>query len=99
LRKYSPTEIEEQLKYLNNAHNLTAEERERVLSLLEEGTRDEGPFSWVKCPVWRLRLSEISKTAFLDSGKLSLILRYVLEGDRNAVELLVPTPKSVPTPG
>ncbi len=69
---------------------MTAIERESVLSRLAEGIRDESSFSWVKCPVWRLRLHEISKTGVISEHMLSLIFKYVLEGDRNASEILVP---------
>ena len=85
MEKYTPQEIEEQLRYLQNAHNVTQDERVCVLMLLNEGTRDEGVFKWVKCPVWRLRLYQLAKNGIIREDVLDAISRYLLEGDKGAV--------------
>src|SRR5207247_9148073 len=86
MSNYTEEEIQEQLRYLGNARRVTSEERERVMTELGGRTRDSGPFSWVKCPVWRLRLNEVSRAGVVEGQTLSAILRYVLEGDRRSEE-------------
>jgi hypothetical protein len=82
---YTAEEIEEQLRYLKNAHNVTTEERERILKLLKEGRRDQSMFNWVKCPVWRLRLQELARIGPIQEGPLNAVFRFLLEGDRQAL--------------
>jgi len=85
MEQYTPEEIEEQLRYLRNAHNVTLEERARVLKLLKEGKRDQGIFRWVKCPVWRLRLYEFAKIGTVREDQLNAAFRFLLEGDRSTL--------------
>lgn len=82
---YTAEEIEEQLRYLKNAHNVTPEERKRVLESLKEGRRDQGIFNWVKCPVWRLRLYELAKIGPVRGDQLNAAFRFLLEGDRHVM--------------
>lgn len=92
MERYSAEEIEEQLRYLRNAHNVTPEERERVLKVLKEGARDQGMFNWVKCPVWRLRLHELAMIGAVREDQLSAAFRFLLEGDRRALAELRVSP-------
>jgi len=83
--KNTQDEVQEQLRYLKNAHNVTHEERARVLRHLDKGMKDNGVFSWVKCPVWRLRLYELLKTGLVQEDILNSVFRYVLEGDKKVL--------------
>jgi len=91
--KYSPREVSDQMRYLQNAHNVTPEERAQVAAMLEQGTRDVGIFSWVKCPVWRYRLNEVVRMGLVKEEALNSVFRYVLEGDRRALIEAVPCPR------
>lgn len=86
---YSDEEIKQQLSYMQRARGVTEYERIAILAKLESRIADEGPFSWVKCPVWRHRLYLSAAKFAVDADQLNRIMRYVLEGEHPAMQVEV----------